>query len=106
MDTQGYIWLYVPRNDFFRPMAYSCGGTYYAKEHRLVMAKHLGRNLQAFEVVHHKNGIRDDNRLENLELSTSGSHSREHGKGYRDGYKQGYEDGLKQVLASHSSAYS
>ncbi len=61
----GYIQVRLYPNDPFYPMVSIKG---YVLEHRLVVAKRLGRCLLKQEKVHHLNGIKDDNRDENLDL--------------------------------------
>ena len=95
INEGGYRLVRLPPDSFYLPMSRS---TRYLFEHRLVMAKHLGRNLHLWEIVHHKNGLRDDNRLENLELHTRSGHIQAHGKGYIDGYRQGIADGQNSQL--------
>jgi len=99
--SSGYISVRLYPDNFFYPMATKAG---YVLEHRLVVAKKLGRCLQSWELVHHK-GIRysdirnrADNLEDNLEMTTSGSHAIEHNKGYHNGFIKGLIDGrLKQI---------
>lgn len=67
VGKHGYVYLSPRKGD----------SGYQQPEHRAVMEAHLGRKLTQQETVHHRNGDRTDNRLENLEL-WDGRHGRGH----------------------------
>lgn len=65
----GYVEVWLPEAHPMFGMARSrTGAGGYVYEHRLVVAEYLGRPLRDDETVHHMNGERTDNRLENLQL--------------------------------------
>lgn len=79
IDTGGHVLVKCCEH----PRAKNCGG--YVYEHVLIIERQLGRYLNWYgpghpesEIVHHKNGNKQDNRLENLELVTFMEHMRIH----------------------------
>lgn len=94
LRPEGYMQVILDKDDFFYPMSrHGC-----VLEHRLIMAKSLGRLLHSYELVHHKNGVRDDNRIENLEITMRGLHIVDHHKGYQDGFAKGLIDGQNKQI--------
>ena len=71
-DKAGYKYITVSETNPYFEMAgkslHRGKFRYCVAEHRLVMAQHIGRSLKPWELVHHLNGNKWDNRIENLEL--------------------------------------
>lgn len=68
---KGYVIVKVSDSDPMRVMG-KCG---WVLEHRLIVARKLGRPLVSGEIVHHVNGVKSDNREGNLQLLTERSHN-------------------------------
>jgi hypothetical protein len=74
IDARGYRWLWtVDRN----------GRRVKRREHRVVMEQHIGRLLEPWEVVHHKDGNPANNSVDNLEIVEFGAHTAHHHNGSR-----------------------
>lgn len=79
-DPRGYRWIYVNElNGRGRRVA--------RREHRVLMERHIGRLLEPWEVVHHKDGNPSNNAIDNLELMEFGKHTAEHHTGSRHSYE-------------------
>jgi len=76
-DKRGYRWLYVTENGKRRAR----------REHRVIVEQSIGRRLEPWEVVHHKDGNPSNNAIDNLEVVEFGAHTAEHHAGTRKGYE-------------------
>ena len=75
VTAAGYVHWVIPVDD---PMIVMADARGRVSEHRLVVARSLGRPLERGEHVHHRNGNKHDNRIENLEVMTLADHAASH----------------------------
>lgn len=84
------------------------------KQHRWIIEKHLGRKLEAHEDVHHINGIKNDNRIENLQVLCHSEHAKvtNNERKYKSGYTlnlsdqeiERRKDHMKKIGEQHGAA--
>jgi len=98
LDASGYVLLKFPEH----PDSNNLG---YVREHRLVMEQSIGRYLTKEEVVHHLNEIKDDNRIENLELMTRTQHIDHHHEERAKRAKFYYFDKARQKWSAYTGSY-
>jgi len=67
-DADGYIYIRAPRNHPFKTF------NGYIFEHRFIMENYIGHYLNPSDKIHHINGIKDDNRIENLIVISQSEH--------------------------------
>jgi len=71
ISSEGYVWIKTINHPYKNKQGY-------VSEHRLVMEEKIGRYLEKDEVVHHINGIKNDNTIENLVIMSHQQHGTEH----------------------------
>lgn len=76
------------------------------QEHRYIMQKHLGRKLRADEHVHHIDGVKDNNALENLVVLTKSEHHRLHGLEGKNRMKHHDYTGFKHICQACGAAFT
>lgn len=108
IDEDGYAHLSIAfLNQYDQSLAKGMTNNIHIAEHRLVMARLLDRPLQPFEIVHHKDGVKSNNAISNLQLFVKKGHHSGYGSFYQEWQEALSEiERLKNILNHNSIPYS